>query len=633
MNMKKSFALILTLVFCLSLFACSAAKTPDTLPSSQIAAENVASETPDASSSSAGASIEERVNEVMARMTLEDKIGQMVQGEQYAANASEMEKYGLGSVLSGGGSVPGGINTIENWHKTIDGLQKAALSRKTKIPFLYGIDSVHGHNTLRGAVVFPQNVGLGAANDADLMYKMGCAVAEEMKLTKTLWNFGPCVAVAQDPRWGRTYESLSSNPDIVSALSAAYVKGLQEHGVIACAKHFLADGGAQFGTGEGDNLIDRGDCTISEDELMKLHMKPYQVAIEAGAKTVMASFSSFHGVKMHENKHLLTEVLKGQMGFKGFVVSDWEATKGLSGNTIEENYILAVNAGVDMLMEPYDYAKVIKTLSEAVKNGTITEERVNDACRRILTVKMESGIFDDPYQEKLTHEVDKLGSEQYRNLAKTLVEKSLVLLKNEGNVLPLKKGQKVFLTGPALEDIGVQCGGWTITWQGETDTKVGGKLTEGTTILEGFKKYASAYGLELITDKNKAKDADVVILALGEIPYAEFNGDTEDLSITGKLALAGNKDAIGFVKGLNKPTVSLLVTGRNVIISDYMADWDATVACYLPGTEGDGIASVLVGETPFTGKLAMPWYQSVGDIGNKDKKPMFELGYGLTYQK
>ncbi|SDN64741.1 glycoside hydrolase family 3 protein [Acetanaerobacterium elongatum] len=631
--MKKSFALLLSVVFCLSLFACSAPNTPDALPSSQTTTESAACETLAASSLPAGDSIEERVDEVMARMTLEDKIGQMVQGEQYAANASEMQKYGLGSVLSGGGSVPGGINTIENWQKTIDGLQKAALSRKTQIPFLYGIDSVHGHNTLYGAVVFPQNVGLGAANDVDLMYKMGCAVAEEMKLTKTLWSFGPCVAVAQDPRWGRTYESLSSNPDIVSALSASYVKGLQEHGVIACAKHFLADGGAQYGTGEGDNLIDRGDCTISEDELMKLHMKPYKAAIDAGAKTVMASFSSFHGVKMHENKHLLTEVLKGQMGFKGFVVSDWEATKGLSGSTIEENYILAVNAGVDMLMEPYDYAKVIKTLTEAVKSGAITEERVNDACRRILTVKMESGIFDDPYQEKLTHEVDKLGSEQYRSLAKTLVEKSLVLLKNEGNVLPLKKGQKVFLTGPALEDIGVQCGGWTITWQGETDAKVGGKLTEGTTILEGFKEYASAYNLELITDKNKAKDADVVVLALGETPYAEFNGDTEDLSITGKLALAGNKDAIGFVKGLNKPTVSLLVTGRNVIISDYMADWDATVACYLPGTEGDGIASVLVGETPFTGKLAMPWYQSVGDIGSKDKKPMFELGYGLTYQK
>ncbi len=625
--MKRTSVLLFTLAVSLALSACAGAEpntaSPDSSALSQSAENSAAVDT-------SGTSVEERVEAVLARMTLEDKVGQMVQGEQLAAGPAEVKKYGLGSILSGGGSIPGGKNTVENWQNTVNALQKAAMGRTVPIPFLYGVDAVHGHNNVYGAVVFPHNVGLGAANAPDLMYQMGAAVAEEMKLTKTLWNFAPCVAVAQDPRWGRTYESLSSDPALVSTLSSAYIKGLQEHGVIACAKHYVADGGAEYGTGEGDYLIDRGDCRISEEELMQLHMLPYKAAIDAGVKTVMVSFSSFDGVKMHENKHLITDVLKGQLGFKGFVVSDWEATKGLSGSSLDENIILAVNAGIDMLMQPYDFANTVSVILKAAKDGVITEERINDACRRILTVKMETGLFDDPDQQKLTHEVNAVGSEQYRSLAKSLVEKSLVLLKNEGGLLPLKKGQKVFLTGPALEDIGVQCGGWTITWNGEPD-KNGRKLTEGTTLLEGFEAYAKEYGLELITDKNKAQQTDVVILALGEAPYAEFNGDTADLSITGKCALPGNKDAIALAKSLNKPTAALLITGRNVIINDSLPDWDAAVACYLPGTEGDGVASVLVGETPFSGKLAMPWYRSVADIGKQDAKPLFDLGYGLTY--
>ncbi len=574
---------------------------------------------------------QERVADLLSRMSLEDKAGQMVQGAPYAVTPADMKKYGLGSLLSGGGYVPGKKNTIENWCEVIDDYQSKALDREIPIPFLYGIDAVHGHNTLYGAVVFPQNIGLGAANDPDLVYQMGAAVAEEMKLTKTLFNFAPCVALAQDPRWGRTYESFSTDPEITSTLAEAYIKGQIEHGIIPTAKHYLADGGTTYGTGEGDNLIDRGDAQMSEDVLRTTHLLPYKRAIAAGVDVVMPSFSSFQGTKMHENKYLLTDVLKEELGFEGFVISDWEAIYGLSGgDNTKQNVANAINAGVDMLMQPQDYYYCTQCIVENVEDNVIPQERVDDAVTRILTVKMNAGLFEDPYLEKLPHEVSELGSEKYRELAKRLVEKSLVLVKNDQTLLPLKKGQKIFVTGPALDNIGVQCGGWTKTWQGVMDED-GEEITPGNTILEGLEQYAKEYDLEIITDPKKASTADLVLLAVGEIPYAEFEGDTSDLSLVGELGLKGNQDSIALAKKLNKPTITLIVAGRNVVIDEFVDDWDSIVMCYLPGTQGDGIASVLVNEAPFTGKLPMPWYKDVESIAKQDADLLYEVGYGLEY--
>lgn len=572
----------------------------------------------------------ERVADLLGRMTLEEKAGQMVQGVIGDVTASDMTDLGLGSVLSGGGAVPGD-NSIDAWQGQVEMYQDGAMQTRLQIPFLYGIDAVHGHSNVYGAVVFPQNIGLGAANDPVLMYDMGAAIAEEMKLTHTLWNFSPCVAVAQDPRWGRVYESYSSDQMIVSSLAEAYLKGQADNGIAATAKHYAGDGGTVFGTGEGNNLIDRGDTQLTEEQFRELHLAPYKVLVDAGVKVIMASFSSLNGTKLSENTYYLTDVLKTEFGFKGFIVSDWEATAGLSGDSFEQNVELAVNAGVDMLMEPYKYAETCSAIIDGVNNGSIPQDRVDDAVGRILTVKFDMGLFEDPYMDNLQIDVDTLGSAAYREIAKKLVEKSLVLIKNQDSILPLKPGQKIFVTGPAIDDIGVQCGGWTKTWQGLTDEMNGGKITEGTTILEGLEAYADANNMEIITDPDRAAEADVVILAVGEMPYAEFEGDTADMSLTGSTALPGNSDAISMVYSLNKPTVTLIIAGRQVIIDEYMDAWDAVVMCYLPGTEGDGVASVLTGETAFTGKIPMPWYKDVSDIGTAGADLQFAKGYGLSY--
>ena len=574
--------------------------------------------------------VKERVADLLGRMTLEEKAGQMVQGVIGDVTASDMTDLGLGSVLSGGGAVPGD-NSIDAWQGLVEMYQDGAMQTRLQIPFLYGIDAVHGHSNVYNAVIFPQNIGLGAANDPALMYEMGAAVAEEMKLTHTLWNFSPCVAVSQDPRWGRVYESFSSDPLIVSSLAAAYLNGQTDHGITATAKHYAGDGGTVFGTGEGNNLIDRGDTQLTEAQFRALHLAPYKALVDAGVKVIMASFSSLNGTKMSENSYYLTDVLKTEFGFKGFIVSDWEATAGLSGDSFAQNVALAVNAGVDMLMEPYKYSDACSAIIDGVNNGSIPQERVDDAVARILTVKFDMGLFEDPYMDNLKTEVDTLGSAKYREIAKKLVEKSLVLIKNQDSILPLKKGQKIFVTGPAVNDIGVQCGGWTKTWQGLTDEMNGGKITEGTTILEGLEAYADANNMEIITDPNRADEADVVILAVGEMPYAEYEGDTADMSLTGSTALPGNSDAISMVYSLNKPTVTLIVAGRQVIIDEYIDAWDAVVMCYLPGTEGAGVASVLTGETPFTGKIPMPWYKDVNEIGTAGADLQFAKGYGLSY--
>ncbi len=570
------------------------------------------------------------VEDILARLTLDQKAAQMVQGAVYNVTDASMKKYDYGSILSTYGE--DALNASE-WKKLILQFQEAAISSEAGVPYIYGNDAVHGVNTSEGTVIFPHNIGIGAANNKELTYQMGVAVANEAKLTGMLWNFAPCIAAAQDPRWGRTYESYSSELDIITELGTSYSKGLIDGGILPCAKHFFADGNVLYGTGETldgvNRLIDRGDAQLSEEEIQEL-LKVYQATIDAGVKTIMISHSSLNGTKMHANEKYIM-LLKNEMGFEGFIVSDWDSIHNIPGDNLKDQTITAINAGIDMLMEADNYENCRKYIVEAVGEGTISIDRVNDAVRRILTVKKEMGILDDPMMEKITTEVSGVGSQEYRDLARTLVEESLVLLKNDSQILPIKKGTKIFVIGPAANDVGAQCGGWTTTWNGRTDAENNNKkcIPEGKTILDGLNELAAEFELTIITDPEKAEEADMILLCLGEKTYAEWNGDSDNISINGELGLSGNARAIDLVQSLGKPIVACIVAGRNVIISDYMDQWEGIVMCYLPGSEGDGVANVLTGKSSFKGTLPMPYYSKVEDI--RTDNVMFPVGYGLKY--
>ena len=477
------------------------------------------------------------------------------------------------------------------------------------------------------AVYFPHNIGQGAANDEELAYQVGLITADEAKLCHMLWNYSPCIAQSADPRWGRTYESYGSDLETITKLSTAYTKGLIDGGLVVCAKHFFADGNAEYGTGEkGDTemLIDRGDARLTDSEIKEL-LKVYQAQIDAGVQTIMISHSSLNGVKMHENKEYIMK-LKKEMGFEGFIVSDWESVQHISGSSYREQVVTSINAGIDMLMEVERFDEAKQIIVDAVKSGEISEERMDDAVTRIIKVKKEEGLFEDPFLEKAETVQKETGSLEYRKVAEKLVEESLVLLKNDSDVLPLKEGTKVYITGPAANDASAQCGGWTIEWNGSSKKEIEGV----TTIQDAFERYAEDYGIEIITDKKKARYADVVLLCAGEQAYAEWNGDTADLELFGALGLPDNKKAIEEAKALGKPTVVCIIAGRNVIIrSENFDDWDSVVMCYLPGSEGKGISDVLCGCADFEGKLPSPWYGSISQIGTDQF--FLERGYGLSY--
>ena len=572
----------------------------------------------------------ERVSDLLSRMTLEEKAAQMVQGERGTVTDNDLKKYGLGSILSGGGSVPG-EGTIEDWEKMMTRYQDAILSRELKIPMLYGIDAVHGHSNVKEAIIFPHNIGLGAANDPVLVKEMAKIVAKEMKLTKIMWNFSPCVAIASDPRWGRTYESFSTDTKIVTELGNAYFEGMKESGVVATAKHYVADGGVTFGTGIGGNLIDRGDAQMSEEELREIYLEPYKVLVKNGVPVVMASFSSFNGEPMHSHKYLLTDVLKDELGFKGFIVSDWEAIHLLDeGFDFNDQVQLSINAGIDMLMEPNEWLNAIEAIVSNVEDGKIPMSRIDDAVSRILTVKFDSGLFEEPYLTKEGSEDKALGDANDRKVASELVSKSLVLLKNENEILPFKKDETIFVLGPGANNIGLQCGGWTIYWQGSPDI-AGYQLTKGTTILNGLQNLGVGQNVTFITDLNQISKADKILLVLSEMPYAEMNGDTADMSIIGSLASPENKAAIEMANAQNKPIVTLIIAGREVLIDEYVNQWDGLVMGFLPGSEGQGVADVLLGMRNFVGKLPMPWYKEVEDIGTEKADLLYPVGFGLSY--
>lgn len=572
-------------------------------------------------------------SEIAASLTLEEKANQMVIPAIYMAQDWTMSTKDYGSILSTNGMVE---QTATEWAKIIDGYQESALRSEAAIPFLYGQDSVHGVNYCLDTVIFPHNINIGAANDPDLTYQMGLAVADEMKMTKMIWNYAPCVAVSTDPRWGRTYESYSSEAELVQSLGSSFTQGLLDGGVIACAKHYIGDGSVLYGTGETSydgetRLIDRGNAELSEEEVQQ-QLAIYQNLIDEGVQSIMISHSALNGIKMHENADYINDVLRNDLGFEGVVVSDWDSIHNINGSDdYKEQIIISVNAGIDWLMEPEEYDTCAQYLVEAVQEGRITEERIHEAVTRIIQLKMDAGLFDDPFLEQLETAQSETGSQAYRELACKLAEESQVLIKNDNDILPLKDGATIFVTGPAADDTGVQCGGWTRQWLGMSDVDNGGeKLIENaTTILEGLQNISEEYHLTILTDPEKAAEADVTLLCLGEQPYAEWHGDTADLSITGSLAMPENKDAIALAESLDTPTVTLLVTGRNVIIEEEKDKWDGIVMCGLFGSEGQSVANVLTGKAKFTGKLAMPWYASVDDI--PDKNAWLDIGYGLTY--
>ena len=546
--------------------------------------------------------------EIAAGLSLEQKAAQMVMPAVYNVSPDKMKDNDYGSILSTAGSID-----AASWRSVVDKYQSAALLSDAGIPYIYGQDDVHGVNYCLNAVYFPHNIGQGAANDEELAYQVGLITADEAKLCHMLWNYSPCIAQSADPRWGRTYESYGSDLETITKLSTAYTKGLIDGGLVVCAKHFFADGNAEYGTGEkGDTemLIDRGDARLTDSEIKEL-LKVYQAQIDAGVQTIMISHSSLNGVKMHENKEYIMK-LKKEMGFEGFIVSDWESVQHISGSSYREQVVTSINAGIDMLMEIKRFDETMQIITDAVKSGEISEERMDDAVTRIIKVKKEEGLFEDPFLEKAETVQKETGSLEYRKVAEKLVEESLVLLKNDSDVLPLKEGTKVYITGPAANDASAQCGGWTIEWNGSSKKEIEGV----TTIQDAFERYAEDYGIEIITDKKKARYADVVLLCAGEQAYAEWNGDTADLELCGALGLPDNKKAIEEAKALGKPTVVCIIAGRNVIIrSENFDDWD--------------ISDVLCGCADFEGKLPSPWYGSISQIGTDQF--FLERGYGLSY--
>ncbi len=558
------------------------------------------------------------VEEILKSLTLEEKAAQMVQPAVYRLSTKDCEKTCYGSILSNIGSPD-----AKTWRYVIDGLQKATLKTTAAVPFLYGQDDVHGVNYCRNAVYFPHNIGLGAANDPELMYKVGLATADEAKLCHMLWNFAPCVAQSADPRWGRTYESFGADLERIKALSVPYTRGLIDGGVAACPKHFFGDGNVAFGTGDckfDKKLMDRGQATLSDEEIEKL-LSVYQELVNAGAQTIMVSFSSLNGVKMHENKKYI-DYLKNEMDFDGFIISDWNGIQLNKEDTYEEQIIASINAGVDMMMEVDTFDKAIGIVVDAVNEGSISIERIDDAVSRILKVKKDLGLFEDPMFTEIQTVKKETGSEEYRKLAEKLVEESLVLLKNKNNVLPLKSGTNVYICGPSADSTANQCGGWTIDWNGSSIEPIPG----GTTIRKGFEKVAPETGIKIV---KKPENADVILLCVGEQPYAEWNGDSADIELCGSKGLDGNRNSISKAKEYGKPVVTCIIAGRQVIYEKYDDFWDGVVMCYLPGSEGQGVANVLTGKAPFTGKLPSPWYSSVEQIGTGDCK--FPIGYGLEY--
>ncbi|MGE5643461.1 MAG: glycoside hydrolase family 3 protein [Byssovorax cruenta] len=646
--MKRILSLLLLLSSLLS--ACGRG----VVPTSQVTVQPTASATANDSAAiytDASQPVNARVEDLLKRMTLDEKIGQMTQVEKNSIQPGDITKYAIGSILSGGGGSPE-KNTPQEWYAMVEKFQQEALATRLQIPIIYGVDAVHGHGNLLNATIFPHNIGLGATNDPELVEKIGRATAEEILATGIPWNFAPVLAVVQDVRWGRTYEGYSENTQIVTKLGTAYIKGLQtlQDGdrvspaqsifTLATPKHFIGDGATIWGSSRTEDYeLDQGNMQVPERVVRELYLPPYKGAIETGALSVMASFSSWKGTKMHAQQYLLTSVLKDELGFNGFVVSDWQAMDQIYPDDYYASIVTSVNAGVDMNMVPYEYVKFIETMRQAVHNGDIPESRLDEAVRRILRAKFALGLFEQPMPDPKYQAA--VRSRAHLELARQAVRESLVLLTNNDDILPLRKDTPViFVAGEGANDIGLQSGGWTLEWQGKS-----GNDNEGTTILSAVKAAADAGArVEYNRDGNFSEFqdvngnpllADVGIVVLAEDPYAEGVGDRADLSL--------NEQEIGILEETRKYSqhiVVILISGRPRVITNQLDMADAWVAAWLPGTEGGGIADVLFGDYPFTGKTAYSWPRSneqlpinVNNAANKTgcEAPLFPFGYGLAH--
>jgi beta-glucosidase len=589
------------------------------------------------------------VKALLEKMTLEEKIGQMTQPEQGPVLSSEgdMQKYFIGSVLSGGDSDPKEGNTLQAWTDLYDKVQSEAMKTRLAIPVLYGIDAVHGHSNVMGAVMFPHNIGLGCTRDPKLVEKIGRITAEEVRATGIQWTFAPCVTVPQDIRWGRTYEGFSEDPVIVRRLGEAAVRGMQRGdlssplSILTCAKHYVGDGGTSASTAPRPGpvpanaaarlWVDQGDTKVDEATLRRVHLPGYIAAIKAGVGSIMPSYSSWNGVKCSGSKRLLTEILKEELGFEGFLISDYNAIGQVKPGDYKASVEISINAGMDMAMEPTNYRRFINTLTELVKEGKVPMSRIDDAVTRILRVKFAMGLMDKSRSQLADRKLHAaFGSQEHRAVAREAVRKSLVLLKNERKTLPIsRQTARIHIAGKSADNIGNQCGGWTVLWQGKTGDVTPG----GTTVLSAVKAAVSpktqvTYSL----DGTGAEGAEIGIVVVGERPYAEGVGDRADLSL--------DKDDLAVIANVKKagiPLVVVLISGRPMIIGEALPQADAFVAAFLPGTEGQGIADVLFGDYKPTGKLSFSWPKSVDQLplninGPKDRyDPLFPLGYGLRY--
>jgi beta-glucosidase len=581
--------------------------------------------------------VAQRVADVMSRMSLADKVGQMTQAERNAVgNGSEIVRYRLGSLLSGGGSVPT-PNTPAAWADMIDNFQLHAKATPLQIPLIYGIDSVHGDNNLLGATVFPHNIGMGATRDPALVKEDGRITATETRATGVPWVFSPCLCVARDDRWGRTYESFSEDPALVSQLETI-IDGLQNGGnvsantaVLGTAKHFFGDGGTKYGSStSGSYQLDQGVTSGTQAELEAIHLAPFKTAVAKDVRTVMPSYSSLQivgkdaqPIKMHARADQITGTLKEKLGFKGFVISDWAAIDQIDPD-YKTDVKIGVNAGIDMVMVPTNIADFTKFLTELVGSGDVSQARIDDAVKRILVQKFELGLFEHPNADRTN--IGTIGNAAHRAVARQAAAQSQVLLKNLKNTLPIKKTAKVYVAGSGADDLGNQTGGWTLSWQGQS-----GPGPVGTTILAGLKQVAPKATITYSKDASApTKGNDVGVVVVSETPYAEGVGDVGN-GHTLQLSTPDRNAADAVCKAM--PCVLLVVSGRPLDITGVAPKFKSIVASWLPGSEGAGVADVLFGDKPFTGRLPVTWIKSESqepiNVGDKTYQPQWPYGWGL----
>ena len=597
--------------------------------------------------------IEQEVYVLLERMNLAQKIGQMTQAERMFVTPEEVRDFHIGSVLSGGGSCPGD-NRPSDWVEMNDAYWMASMEADAEhlaIPLIYGVDAIHGHANVLGATVFPHNIGLGASRDPDLIERIAAVTAREILATGVDWTFAPTLAVARDDRWGRTYESYAEDPSVVVEYAGRFVRGMQgdlgDDSVVACAKHWVGDGGTRFG-------MDQGETTLSFDALDRIHISPYRPAIDAEVLTVMASFNSWNGDKCHGHRYLLTDVLKGQLGFRGFVVSDWDGISYLSED-LGEAIAMGVNAGIDMFMIGGEWQPFVEQLRSLVEAGTVSMERIDDAVRRILTVKHQFGLFDKPRPaERAWSNHASFGSPEHRELAREAVRKSLVLLKNDSETLPLQKQARILVAGRNADNRGALCGGFTVEWQGTIGND---QIPGGCSVWEGIREMSPGAELSVDGSLASADRHDVAVVVIGENPYAEGMGDVrasdqvivesgsmirgqmkvlEAYGTTLELARLHPEDlaTIRSIAARGVPVVAVLVSGRPLVVNQELANSAAFVAAWLPGSEGKGVADVLFGAHDFQGRLSFSWPKDDlqrANVGDADYDPLFEFGYGLSY--